>query len=312
MLHDVLIIGGGPAGLTAGIYTSRAGLKSLMLAGEIWGGQLMLTTRVENFPGFAKGILGPDLMRAMRRQAEKFGLKIVEKQATKVDFHSPTRFKVWAGDKGFEAKAVIVAAGAETVWLGVPGERKLIGRGVSTCAACDGAFFKDKKVAVVGGGDTAMEEALTLTKFASEVTVVHRRDKLRASKIMQERAFKNRKIKFFWNSEVVEVIGENKVEGVSLKSTVNGQRSKKAIDGLFVAIGYRPATKIFQGQLELDEKGYLVKAKKMALEYPTMTSVKGVFRAGDVHDSHYKQAITAAGFGCMAALDAERWLEQNN
>ena len=296
-IYDVIIIGSGPAGLTAGIYTSRANLKTLMVAGSKWGGQLMLTTMVENFPGFPEGIQGPDLMAAMRKQAERFEVEIKDEDVTGVDFSSRP-FKV----DGYGGKSVIVATGAEFKWLGLPNEQKLIGRGVSACATCDGAFFKDKKVVVVGGGDAAMEEALYLTKFVGEVTIVHRRAEFKASKIMQDKVFANAKIKVNWNSEVKDVLGESKVEGVV---TTTGSIE---CDGLFVAIGHTPATKLFAEKIDLDPKFF---AKRLGEKYPTMSNIEGVFVAGDVHDCRYRQAITAAGYGCEAALDAERWLSEN-
>lgn len=288
-MYDVIIIGSGPAGLTAGIYTARANLKTLCIAGNIWGGQLMQTTLVENFPGFPDGIQGPDLMLAMRKQAEKMGVEFVDKDAQKVDLANLTVDQ-------YKTRAIIIATGAEFKWLGLPSEQKLIGRGVSACATCDAAFFKDKKVIVVGGGDAAMEEALFLTRFASSVLLVHRRDTFRASKVMQDRVLNNPKIKVQWNTEVTEVLGENKVEGVM---TNNG---KIDCDGLFVAIGHNPATKIFDRQIKLDARGYAQKQQE----------ARGIFIAGDVHDHKYRQAITAAGYGCEAALDAEAFLSQNN
>ncbi|TSC84393.1 MAG: thioredoxin reductase (NADPH) [Microgenomates group bacterium Gr01-1014_16] len=297
--YDVIIIGSGPAGLTTGIYTSRANLKTLLLAGEKWGGQLQLTTLVENYPGFPEGIQGPDLMTNMRKQAEKFGVQIMDENVTGVEFiNKPYRTNTTNGT--YMGKAIIIATGAEFKWLGLPSEQKLIGRGVSSCATCDAAFFKDKKVVVVGGGDAAMEEALVLTKFASEVTIVHRRGEFRASKIMQDRIMSHPKIKVEFNVEVVEVLGENKVEGVKFK---NGETLY--CDGLFVAIGHSPATKIFEGKIDLDEKKYATR------KFKTMSNVEGVFVAGDVHDHVYRQAITAAGYGCEAAIDADRWLTEN-
>lgn len=293
---DVVIIGSGPAGLTAGIYTSRANLKTVLFAGEKWGGQLMLTTEVENFPGFTEGILGPELMMNMRKQAERFGVDVREQYATEINLKDKVVNSV-------KAKAIIVASGAEFNWLNLPSEQRLIGRGVSGCATCDAAFFRNKKVIVVGGGDSAMEEASFLSKFASEVTVVHRRDSFRASKIMQERLLSNPKIQVLFSTEIAEVLGEEKVEGVRFK---NGE--EKAVDGVFVAIGHTPMTKVFAGQLEIDEKGYIVRG---VLEgFKTSTSLEGVFVAGDVHDHRYRQAITAAGYGCEAALDAEKWLTE--
>lgn len=319
-IYDVIIIGSGPAGLTAGIYTSRSNLKTLMIAGSKWGGQLMLTTLVENYPGFPDGIQGPDLMTNMRKQMERFGVEIKDEDVTSVDF-SKKPFKV----DGYEGKSVIVATGAATQWINVSGEQELIGRGVSSCAPCDAPFFKGKKVIVVGGGDAAMEEALVLTKFADEVTIVHRRGEFRASKIMQERVRSNPKIKIMWNTQITEVIGKEKVEGVryltsSPSPTVkprtgseiigegNGRGEVLDCDGIFVAIGHKPASKIFEGKIDLDEKDYV---KRMGEKYRTMSNVEGVFVAGDVHDYRYRQAVTAAGYGCEAALDAERWLAEN-
>jgi thioredoxin reductase (NADPH) len=291
-IHDVIIIGSGPAGLTAGIYTSRAGLRTLLFAGEKWGGQLQLTTEVENFPGFPEGIMGPQLMENMRKQAERFGVEMRNEDVKEVTVNKQP-FEI----NGTLSRSVIVATGAEFKWLGIPSEQKLIGRGVSACATCDAAFFKNKKVVVVGGGDAAMEEALVVAKFASETLIVHRRDMFRASKIMQDRVMNNPKIKTRLNDEVVEILGENKVEGVVLKSG-----EKILTDGVFVAIGHRPASDVFARALLLDERGFIVKQEGM------MTSVPGVFVAGDVHDLHYRQAITAAGFGCQAALEVEKWL----
>ena len=298
-VYDVIIIGSGPAGLTAGIYTSRANLKTLLLAGEKWGGQLMLTTLVENFPGFVDGIQGPDLMMNMRAQAEKMGVEIKEEEAVGVDF-SKKPLKVGP----YLARAVIIATGAEFKWLGVAGEEKLIGKGVSACATCDAAFFRNKKVVVVGGGDAAMEEALFLTKFASEVTIVHRRDEFRASKIMQDRVKSNEKIKIKFNTQIAELFGEQKLEKVKFTSG-----EEMAIDGLFVAIGHAPATDLFKEVIELDEKGFVLR-KQQVKKYKMMTSIEGVFTAGDVHDHNYKQAINAAGYGCEAALEVEKWLEE--
>ncbi len=318
-IYDVIIIGSGPAGLAGGIYTSRAGLKTLMLAGEKWGGQLMLTTLVENYPGFVDGIQGPDLMTNMRKQAEKFGVQILDEDAKTVEF-AQTPFKV----NSYLGKAVIVATGAEFKWLGVLGEQKLIGSGVSACATCDAAFFKNKKVVVVGGGDAAMEEALVLAKFASEVTVVHRRGEFRASKIMQDRVLSNPKIKTRFNTEVIEVLGEQKLTGVKVKTMDNGQWTMDNFEcqGLFVAIGHTPATKIFEGKLDLDEKSYLLRNNQETItkiqtnsnnqlpKYKSMSNVEGVFVAGDVHDHTYRQAITAAAYGVEAALDCEKWLTE--
>ncbi len=307
--RDVVIIGSGPAGLTAAIYLARANLKPLMFAGIKWGGQLMLTTDVENYPGFPDGIQGPDLMQLFRKQAERFGAEIVGEDVTTVDFNAQP-FKVEAAGKKYFAKSVLVATGAETKWLGLPNEQKLIGRGVSSCAPCDAFFFKDKRVIVVGGGDSAMEEALVLTKFASEVTIVHRREEFRASKIMIDKARANPKIKFILSCEVVDVLGEAKVEGVKLKGK-DGLEKELAIEGIFVAIGHLPVTGVFKGQLALDEKNYIVtRPQEGPTGFKMTTSVEGVFVAGDVHDVHYKQAVTAAGYGCEAALEVERWIEQ--
>jgi thioredoxin reductase (NADPH) len=298
-IYDVIIIGSGPAGLTAGIYTARANLKTLVAAGSKWGGQLMLTTAVENFPGFPDGIQGPELMANMRKQAEKMGVVMVDEDVTGVEFGSRP-FKVTTYGLQLTSRSVIIATGAETVWLGVPGEERLIGRGVSSCAPCDAAFFKGRKVVVVGGGDAAMEEALVLTKFASEVTIVHRRDSFRASKIMQERVLGNPKIKVKWNTQVAEILGDQKVTGVKLSPS----GEVFPTDGVFVAVGHIPMTKIFTDKLALDQKGYVRLNERM------MTSAPGVFVAGDVHDWHYKQAVTAAGFGCQAALEVEKWLDE--
>ena len=311
-IRNIIIIGSGPAGLTAALYTARADLKPLVLAGIKWGGQLMLTTEVENYPGFVDGILGLELMTKLRKQAERFGAEILNEDVSKVDFKAKP-FKVSVGQKVYQARAVIIATGAETNWLGLPNEQKLIGRGVSSCAPCDAWFFKDKKVVVVGGGDSAMEEALTLTKFATDVSIVHRREQFRASKIMLDRARANKKISFILNSEVMDVLGKDKVEGIKIKNKQDGSARELAIDGMFVAIGHHPMTDIFRGQIELDEKGYVKKIRNPKSEirnqYNMMTSVEGVFVAGDVHDYHYRQAVTAAGYGCQAALEAERWIE---
>ena len=302
MVYDVIIIGSGPAGLTAAIYTTRANLKTLVVAGGKWGGQLMLTTVVDNYPGFAEGIQGPDLMLAMRKQAERFGTEFVAEDFTEGNFSSKP-FKVTAEEKTFEGKAVIIATGADTRWLNVPGEKEKIGKGVSSCAPCDAFFFKNKKTIVVGGGDSAMEEALVLANFASEITVVHRSETFRASQIMQDKAKKNSKIKFLFNTEITKILGDEKVTGVELKNNKTGKVSKMDLDGVFVAIGHIPNTIKFKG-IEMDEKGY-IKVKDH-----TRTNIDGVFVAGDVHDSHYRQAVTAAGFGCMAALEVDAWLRK--
>lgn len=301
-MYDVIILGGGPAGLTAAIYTTRANLKTLVIAGVKWGGQLMLTTLVENFPGFPNGIQGPELMTNMRKQAENFGAEILDTDFTSTDF-SKQPFKVSIGDKTFESKSIIIATGADTKWLGVKGEQEKIGRGVSCCAPCDGAFFRNKKVIVVGGGDSAMEEACVLTNFATTVTVVYRGESLRASQAMQEKAKANSKIKFLFNSEIMEILGEAKVEKVKIKNNKTNSESQMQIDGIFVAIGHIPNTKIFQG-IDLDEQGFV------RVHDHFKTNIDGVFVAGDVHDTSYKQAVTAAGFGCAAALEAEKWLRE--
>ncbi len=295
---DIAIIGSGPAGLTAGIYASRGAASTMLFAGEKWGGQLMLTSTVENYPGFVDGIEGPDLMVAMKDQAEKLGVKIMNVNVTEVDF-SVSPFKVKSGADWYLAKAVIIATGAETLWLGVPGEEGLIGRGISSCAPCDAPFFKEKNVVVVGGGDSAMEEALVLAKFAKLVTIIHRRDAFKASKIMQQKVLSNPKIKVLYNTEVQEVIGSQKLEKIIIKNNVEGKISDFPVDGLFVAVGHSPSSKLFEKKIDLDEKGYITKP----------ISIPGVFVAGDVHDHHYKQAITAAAHGCMAALDALKYLE---
>lgn len=351
IMYDVIIIGSGPAGLTAAIYTTRANLKTLVIAGSVWGGQLMLTTLVENYPGFPEGIMGPDLMMAMKKQAEHHGAQILDVNFAKGDF-TKQPFQVGTDDeKTFEGRSIIIATGADTKWLSVAGEKERIGRGVSSCAPCDAPFFKEKRVMVVGGGDSAIEEALVLTRFTDHVWMVHRRDSLRASDIMQKRAFDNKKITFIWNTEVLEVMGEGKVERVKLKSIPprrdknqntsapigatkiqikNQNQDKEAlpeelggkrltnqvpnneellwefpIEGVFVAIGHMPNSSVFVG-VETDEAGFI------KIFDHTKTNVAGVFVAGDVHDAHYKQAVTAAGFGCMAALDVEKWLEEKH
>jgi thioredoxin reductase (NADPH) len=304
-VRDVLIIGSGPAGLTAAIYTARANLRPLVIEGEISstgdqpGGQLMLTTEVENY----HGIQGPDLMKNFRAQAARFGADFVTAKVTRVDL-SERPFRAWTGDEEYRARAVIVSTGARALMLDLPSEQRLLGYGVSTCATCDGFFFRDEEIAVVGGGDSALEEAIFLTKFASKVTVIHRRKQLRASKIMQDRAFKNPKVEFLWDSVVTEVLGDRAVEGVRLRNVVTDEESTLPIAGLFVAIGHVPNTSLFEGQLEMRDDGYLVTREGSA-----RTDVEGVFACGDVQDSTYRQAVTAAGSGCMAAIDAERWLE---
>ena len=312
-IHNVVIVGSGPAGLTAAIYTSRANLEPEMLEGEPSsttdqpGGQLMLTTEVENYPGFPDGILGPDLMAGFRQQAERFGTDIRTEKVTRVDF-SERPFKLWVGqseEPTYLAHSVIVATGAQALMLGLPAEQKLMGRGVSTCATCDGFFFRGQQICVIGGGDSAMEEANFLSRFAEKVTVIHRRDELRASKIMADRAMANPAIEFMWNSTVTEILGDTSVEGVVVRDTVTGEESTHAFSGVFVAIGHRPNTGLFEGQLDLHDNGYLVTDPDRST-----TSVEGVFACGDVQDDWYRQAVTAAGSGCMAAIDAERWLEE--
>ncbi len=301
-LYDVIIIGSGPAGLTAALYTTRANLKTLVIAGGKWGGQLMLTTLVENYPGFPEGIQGPDLMMAMHKQAEKFGTQIVEEDFIEGDFGN-TPLVVKTSSNSYQSKTVIIATGADTKWLDVPGEKEKIGRGVSSCAPCDAAFFRNLDVIVVGGGDSAMEEASVLSKFATSVTIVYRGDTLRASHIMQDRAKKNEKIKFIFNSEVVEVLGEEKVTGVKIKNNKTNEVTEMPIQGVFVAIGHLPNTSPFKG-IDLDELGFI------KVYDHTKTNLDKVYVAGDVHDAHYKQAVTAAGFGCMAALDLEKFLRE--
>lgn len=305
MVYDVIVIGSGPAGLTAAIYATRANLKTLVVAGVTAGGQLMITTDVENYPGFPEGILGPDLMEKWRKQAERFHADVVDDDVSKVDLrHNP--FQVWTGDTVREGRSVIVATGATAKWLGLESEDKLKGHGVSACATCDGFFFKTQDVAVVGGGDTAMEEALFLAKLCRSVTIVHRRNAFRASKIMQDRVFKTANIKVIWDHVVDEVLGDKTVSGVRIKHVPTGKAQVLPVKGLFVAIGHEPATGVFRGQLDIDERGYIRLHPKDGLA--TATSVAGVFAAGDVHDHRYRQAVTAAGFGSMAALDADRWL----
>ena len=303
MPESVIILGSGPAGLTAALYAARADLEPLLFEGFEAGGQLMLTTEVENYPGFPDAIMGPELMSSFRKQAERFGTRMVTSDVTKVDFGTQP-LQVWSGADHYEAQAVIIATGASALWLNVPGEDKLRGRGVSACATCDGFFFKGKELVVVGGGDSAMEEATFLTKFAEKVTIVHRRDEFRASKIMANRALSNPKIDVIWNAVVDEILGDEAVTGVRLRDTQTQAASDFETDGVFVAIGHRPNTDLFQGQLDLDQKGYVV----LAGDGSTFTSVPGVFAAGDVADSVYRQAVTAAGTGCQAAMDAERWL----
>lgn len=303
-VENVIIIGSGPAGLTAAIYAARANLKPLMIEGEEAGGQLMITTDVENFPGFEHGLPGPDLIAVMRNQAKRFETRFITKNVTKVDF-SKRPFKVWIRDQEYQAKTIIVSTGAKAKLLGLPSEKQYMSRGVSACATCDGAFFRNVEVGVVGGGDTAMEEANFLTRFASKVYIFHRRDSFRASKIMVERAMKNPKIEVIWNSEITEVLGDGKkMNEVIVNDTITNEKRKMKLDGLFIAIGHKPNTELFHGILDMDETGYL-KTKPGS----TYTNIEGVFASGDVQDPVYRQAITAAGTGCMASIDAERWLE---
>lgn len=298
----VIIIGGGPAALTAAIYSSRANLDTTVIAGYQSGGQLMLTSDVENFPGFPDGIMGPELMDGMRRQAERFGSKFVDADATRVDFSGRTK-KVFVENEVYEGEAVIVATGASAMWLNLPSEERLRGRGVSSCATCDGFFFRGKEIAVVGGGDSALEEALFLTKFATKVILLHRRDKFRASKIMQDRVFKHPKIEVVVDSAIEEILGENKVQGIRVHNFKTGETREISLEGVFVAIGHRPNTDIFNGWLDMNDKGYLTVVNE------SETNVKGVFVAGDVYDFRYRQAVTAAASGCKAALDTEHYLE---
>jgi thioredoxin reductase (NADPH) len=301
-VRNVIVIGSGPAGFTAALYTARADLEPLVLKGLEAGGQLMLTTEVENYPGFADGIMGPELMDQMEKQAQRFGAEILAVHVTEIDLSSRP-FLVKAGDQGWRAKTLIVATGATARWLEIPGEEKLRGRGVSACATCDGFFFRDRELLVVGGGDTAMEEAMFLTKFASKVTIVHRRDAFRASKVMQDRVFANDKIDVMWNTVLDEIVGDDAVTGAVARDVVTGETRTIAADGVFMAIGHDPTTSLFRDQLPVDENGYLV-----VREPTTATDVPGVFAAGDVTDHTYRQAVTAAGQGCKAAIDAERFL----
>ncbi len=301
-VEKLIIIGSGPAGLTAAVYAARADLSPLMIEGFERGGQLMLTTDVENYPGFPDGIMGPDLIEQLRKQAERFGTRILSSDVSRVDF-SERPFKVWVDEDLHLAETVVISTGASARWLGVPGEEKLRGYGVSSCATCDGFFFRDKKIVVIGGGDSAMEEALFLTKFGSSVTVIHRRDEFRASKIMANRALAHDKIDVLWNTEVDEILGDPVVTGLVVRDAGTGETRQIEADGVFVAIGHTPNTSVFAGHIDLDAQGYILTTGG------TMTSVPGVFAAGDVTDKVYRQAITAAGAGCAAAIDAERWLE---
>ncbi|MEK9838866.1 MAG: thioredoxin-disulfide reductase [Ilumatobacter sp.] len=308
-IRPVIIIGSGPAGLTAAIYTARASLTPLVIEGEPSstsdqpGGQLMLTTEVENFPGFPEGVMGPELMGNFRAQAERFGAEFITEKVTRVDF-SERPFRVWIGDDEHRAQSVIVSTGARSLMLGLEAEQRLIGHGLSTCATCDGFFFRGHEIAVVGGGDSAIEEATFLTKFADKVTIIHRRDEFRASKIMQQRAFDNPKIDILWNHTVTEINGADRVESIEVTDTVTGAVSTMDVTGVFIAIGHRPNTDLFTGVLDMDETGYLE-----TVPGSSRTNIEGVFACGDVQDHTYRQAITAAGSGCMAAIDAERWLE---
>ena len=300
--YDVIIIGSGPAGYTAAIYASRANLTVLMFQGYQVGGQLMLTSDVENYPGFEEGILGPPMMEKFEVQARRFGTEMIPEDVTAIDF-SQRPFRLTTDSGEYLARTIIISTGASAKWLGLPSEQHLQGRGVSACATCDGFFFKGKDVAVIGGGDTAMEEANFLTRYANHVTVIHRRDSLRASKIMQDRAFRNPKISFIWETDVIEVLGDDAITGLRLRNVKTGEESVLPVQGLFLAIGHEPNTGLFKGVIDMDQKGYIV-----PVEY-TMTNIPGVFAAGDVTDHRYRQAVTAAGDGCRAAIDLERWLE---
>ena len=303
-VENVIIIGSGPAGLTAALYNARADLEPLCIEGYQQGGQLMLTTDVENFPGYPDGIMGPEMMADFRKQAERFGTRLITKDVTKVDFTSKP-FKVYVDKDEYRAKAVIISTGSSAKWLGLDSETRLRGKGVSSCATCDGAFFRGQRIVVIGGGDTALEEALFLTKFGTDVRVIHRRDALRASKIMQDRAQANDKISFIWDTVVEEVLGQDAVTGIRVKNIKTGEEQELDCQGLFVAIGHNPNTELFKGQIDLDKVGYI------KTTHNTRTNIPGIFACGDVQDPHYRQAITAAGSGCMAAIDAERWLAEN-
>ncbi len=300
---DVIIIGSGPAGYTASIYTSRAKLKTLIITGSLPGGQLMTTSEVENYPGFPNGIFGPELMINMKQQSERFGTAMITDEVKKVDFKK-WPFKIFTESSLYTAKSVLISTGATPRKLGIESEQAFSGRGVSYCATCDGPFFKDQHIVVVGGGDTALEEANFLTKFGKSVKIIHRREHLRASKILQERAFENPKIEFIWNSKIVDIKGDGKISSIIIRNMTNNEEKKLSIGGLFVAIGHEPNTSIFRDQVDMDDKGYVV------VKNYTRTNIEGVFASGDVHDYRYRQAITAAGFGCMAALDIEKWLAE--
>ena len=302
---DVVVIGSGPSGLTAAIYTTRGAASTLIFGGEVWGGQLMLTTMVDNFPGFPEGILGPELMEKMKKQAERFGAEFVGANVDSIDV-TKKPFEIKSGGKTYLARSVIVATGAETVWLDAPGIKKLIGKGISSCAPCDAPFFRGKKVAVVGGGDSAMEEASVLTKYASEVTLIHRRDEFKASAAMQEKVKNDPKVKIMWNSEVIEAIGETKLEKLVIKNNETGETAEVPFDGLFIAIGHKPTSDIFARQIERDERGYILKKT-----WHSGTSTRGIFVAGDVTDKHFRQAVVSTGMGCMAAMEALEYLEED-
>lgn len=302
-IYDTIIIGSGPAGYTAGIYASRGNLKTLLLAGDISGGQLMITTEVENYPGFKKGITGPELIEEMREQAMRFNTKVIDTNVTQINF-TKNPLEIIAGNKSYYAKTCIIATGASAQWLGIESETRLMGKGISGCATCDGFFFKEKDIVVVGGGDSAMEEALFLTKFAKSIKILVRRDKLRASSIMQERAKHHPKISFLWNTEVKEFIGKERLESVNIANNKTGKEDTVIVQGAFIAIGHNPNTEIFKGHLELDERGYIKRTEN------SQTSVQGVFVAGDVHDHRYRQAVTAAGYGCEAAIDVMKYIEE--
>jgi thioredoxin reductase (NADPH) len=300
-IWDTAIIGSGPAGLTAGIYTTRGALSTIIVGGSSWGGQLMLTSEVDNFPGFPEGIMGPDLMENMKKQAVRFGAEFVQSNVTKVDFNNKP-FKLFVDEKVIQAKSVIIATGAETKWLGVKGEKELIGRGISSCAPCDAPFFKEKYVLVVGGGDSAMEEALVLTKYASKVTIIHRKSEFKASMAMQEKVFANEKINVVWDTEIEEIVGNQKLESVKRRNSKTNETTEIKADGLFVAIGHNPTSELFKDLITLDEKGYIVP------QNGSKTNIEGVFVSGDIHDHTYRQAITAAGYGCMAGMEVVNYI----